>query len=541
MATVSPSRIPAQTQERISSPLQQLRGAIRRYIVLEAVAVFLILLSLWYWVGLGLDYGTFKLTGFDYVQLIPHWFRWAVLVGIVAVVAILVTLNLVRLARTFRNEALALVLERRFPKLLGDRLITAVELADLDDAEAHGYSRAMILKTVDEVSRDVDQISIREVFNWGRIKWLYGLLVVLSVVLFFGSMAGDFIAHRSANPVHFAHRQWDRSSIWFERNILIWDTLWPRRAYLELVDFPASGELRIGRDAPSPRIRARALKWVTADRSATDGWRALTWADLTPKLLGGRAAPALPAALLVPPSMANSAPAATDPYWTLDRVEMLLDTAEVRERLLKSGMSEPDYTALRDTFEALNATADDPAMSRTMRRLIIPRDVTLYYWGQKSDNNMPLTRQQDANEYTAVVTDLKESVKFYVKGEDFVTSNRTITLVPPPMLTRLERDEYVPAYHYHRPPAGKAEDLKGLKQKRAGLGTSLTGSTSRIEIESGSDMTLRGEVDKDLTEVRIRYRTQKADDKPAPPGGWRAGGRRRAGRDPGGQSGRALV
>ena len=88
--------------------------------------------------------------------------------------------------------------------------------------------------------------------------------------------------------------------------------------------------------------------------------------------------------------------------------------------------------SLRDTFDALNVTADDPAMSRKLRRLIIPREVTIFYWGQKIDNNMPLTRQQDANEYTAVVTDLKESVKFYVKGEDFITSpNRTITLVPP--------------------------------------------------------------------------------------------------------------
>ena len=64
-----------------------------------------------------------------------------------------------------------------------------------------------------------------------------------------------------------------------------------------------------------------------------------------------------------------------------------------------------------------------------MRRLIVPRDVTIYYWGQKIDNTMPLTRQQDGNEFTAVLSDLKESVKFYVKGEDFVTHpNRTITL-----------------------------------------------------------------------------------------------------------------
>src|SRR5260370_9817914 len=103
-------------------------------------------------------------------------------------------------------------------------------------------------------------------------------------------------------------------------------------------------------------------------------------------------------------------------------------------------------------------------MSRTFRKLKIPDEVKIYYWGEKIDNMMPMNRQQDANEFHSVLTDLKESVKFYVKGEDYFTfPDRTITLVPPPMLTRLERDEYVPAYHYHRPPSdGKPEDLKGL-------------------------------------------------------------------------------
>ncbi len=42
---------------------------------------------------------------------------------------------------------------------------------------------------------------------------------------------------------------------------------------------------------------------------------------------------------------------------------------------------------------------------------------------------------------------------------------------------------------------------------RASQPTSLTGSTSRVDIPSGGDIVFRGEVDKELSEVRIRYRT----------------------------------
>src|SRR5579859_1340865 len=168
MASAALSRIPEQTQTRIHSPLHKLRGAIRRYIVLEAVAAFFLFVSLWFWIGFAIDFGAFKLLGVDYVQFMPQWFRWSVLTVCVLLLAVLLTYKLVRLAREFRPTSLALVLERRFPKLLRDRLITAVELTDLDDAERCGYSRAMILQTVDEVSKLVDQIPIREVFNWRR-------------------------------------------------------------------------------------------------------------------------------------------------------------------------------------------------------------------------------------------------------------------------------------------------------------------------------------------------------------------------------------
>jgi hypothetical protein len=175
-----------------------------------------------------------------------------------------------------------LVLERRFPELLRDQLITAVELTDLDRAEAYGYSRQMIVATVREVSARVDQIPIRDVFNWERLRRRIVWSLALSLGLLLVTAAVYFAWTRRLALRDFGYRFGDVATIWYERNILLRDVLWPRRAMLQLVDFPASGEMRVGRDAPSPRLRVRALKWVIADRSADEGWRALRWSDLTP-------------------------------------------------------------------------------------------------------------------------------------------------------------------------------------------------------------------------------------------------------------------
>ncbi|MFL5342228.1 MAG: hypothetical protein ACJ8F7_18940 [Gemmataceae bacterium] len=513
-AAPAPTRVSPQDREKIYSPLHSLRGTIRRYVVLEALGTLVVFLSLWFWLGLGFDYFTFRLTGIDFVQVLPKWFRAFVLIVIVAAFAVLMVFKLKRLLAQFRPEALALLLERRFPRVLGDRLITAVELSsDLDDAERNGYSRAMILDTVRQVTAKVDSVPVSQVFNWHRLRlrWLFALFTTLG--LFLLVLAGDQAVHRQLDPVAFGHRLYDVSSIWFERNILLERTLWPRRAYLELVDFPETGELRIGRDSPSPRLKVRALKWVYADRAAPDGWRALTWADLSPQLLGGKPVPTLPTTLLAAPGAIEIL--AEDPYWTLDRVEAQVGSPEVQKRLLASGMPEQNYAALRDVMEDLDRAAADSRNSRRLRKLDIPSDVVVHYWGKKTRNEMPLTRQQENNEYAGVLTDLKESVKFYVTGADYFTyPDRLITLVPPPMLTQLLRDEYVPAYIYHRPPSdGTADLLKGQRQERLAVPTSLTGGTSRVEIPSGGDLVFHGEVDKELAEVRIRFRTaaQKAD------------------------------
>src|SRR5580765_5077445 len=139
MATVLPITIaPA---ERIRHPLERLRGTIRRYVTIEGVLSIAIFAALWFWIGLALDYGSFKLAAYDWVQELPRWFRGLILATLSGALTLLVVGKVVRrLLVDFHPASLALVLEQHFPDVLGDRLITAVELADVDRAVRRGSS-----------------------------------------------------------------------------------------------------------------------------------------------------------------------------------------------------------------------------------------------------------------------------------------------------------------------------------------------------------------------------------------------------------------
>ena len=81
MATITPparTRNLSESNQRVRSPLTRLRGYIRGYVSLEGALLLVLLLALWFWISLAIDYGAFKLFAFDWVQ---EW-HWAVrLVG----------------------------------------------------------------------------------------------------------------------------------------------------------------------------------------------------------------------------------------------------------------------------------------------------------------------------------------------------------------------------------------------------------------------------------------------------------------------------
>ena len=94
MATVETTRTDlkrAEYQRRVTHPLQSLRGYIRSYVSIEGLAVLCIYLALWFWIGLALDFGVFKVFKVDWVQVLPFGFRASVfgllVLGLLLVVA----------------------------------------------------------------------------------------------------------------------------------------------------------------------------------------------------------------------------------------------------------------------------------------------------------------------------------------------------------------------------------------------------------------------------------------------------------------------
>jgi hypothetical protein len=488
VTTVKPSFDREESQRRARHPLQRLRSYIRTYVTAEGLAILGVYVALWFWIGLLLDFGFFKAFGVDWVQITPWELRAVVLAGLLLGLAALVTFKvLVRLLREFRDDSLALLLERRFPVLLGDRLITAVEMADPRLAKRYGYSQPMIDQTVRDAAERVDQLNPAEVFNWRRLRH-YGMCLALITVgnsIFLGAIY--CLATRTRVTDYLGGFQ-NVASIWFERNILLANTIWPRKAYLELVNFPPSGDLRVGRNASPPALHVRALKWVIADGAAPEGWRALRWTDLSPQLLG------MDTASIPLPSAWRQA--------GVDQIEAQLEKGEAGAALDADGAQ-----ALRGILDRLEEKAASFAMARRLRKLVIPNQVVVYYRGDTVRSEQTLKKQAD-NEYSGVLSDLKESVRFTANGEDYYTPYKKITLVPPPGLIELICDEERPAYLSQRPLAGaKAADLKGQKQFVKDLPVSLASSASIIDVAAGTNVVLHGRTDKRLREadgIRMR-------------------------------------
>jgi hypothetical protein len=269
----------------------------------------------------------------------------------------------------------------------------------------------------------------------------------------------------------------------------------------------------------------------------------MTWADM--QKITGTAPPALPLqpvrdaryAVDYGPFLYSAAPVATftapslpgdiksvpdDPAkWPVDRVEQVfLQSDEIRSMLIEK--SEPELAAIQSAIDGLEAKVAEASMSRKVRKLTIPSEVELFYWGAKTRVDMKLKGEAN-NEFSGTLSDLKESVKFYARGENYDTPTKQITLVPPPMFTELKRDELHPAYLYHKAPFAQANELpvdqqpygadpmklKGLKHVLRDQAISLTGDRSRFDIPMGAEFVIHGTVDKKLQAAEIRPKAGK--------------------------------
>lgn len=511
---------------KITSPLARLRGIIRRYIVIESLLAVGIFAAVWFWTALLLDFGTFKLLTFDWVTDAPKAMRTVALVlAGVTLAAIVVTKMLLRISRDFSQSSLALILEKRFPDILGDRLITAVQLADFDKARSYGYSTQMIEKTIDDVRDKMANVPVESVFNWKRLR-KQGVALALGTVGFVLLSGGAVCAVTGSSPATFVRDFTEVSTLLAERDILLMNSPWPRRAYMELIDFPQD-ELRIVR-GQDITLRVAAYKWVIADSKSPVGWRPLNWADLN-AILPGQTVPALPVQLtkdtgLTMPFDLVGSPAEPE-RWAVDRVEQIfLNNEKITASLDEA--STPKVAELRQTIEKLTAVVAEPSMARRVRQLKIPTDVKITGWGLTTSlekgmgsepNNVFVVGLKSGPKVKDNPKDITESMRFYTIGENFTTPTKNITLVPPPKLQELYRDEYQPAYLYHRAPFVEEKDLekeqkpylsdpkllKGLKQLVKDQPISLTGDRSRFDIPAGTDFVIRGKSDKELVEVKL--------------------------------------
>jgi len=457
----------------IEQPLRRLRQAIRIYVFAEGLARVLFYLGLWFWLGLLADYGVFELFAVDWVQELPRSVRGVILSALTLGLLVLIAMTwLWRLLGGIREQALAIILERRFPALLGDRVITSVELGNAP--ESLGYSRPMLDRTMAEAAERIERVRLRDVFDWQRLRRLAIRALVWTVGLYLLVGAAYCIRHR-VGLFSFARRFENVMLIWMERNILLRNTIWPRKAHLELLNeqFRTTDEMRVGRDAPPPTLRVRAWKWVIADGNrsrAPEGWRALLFNDLD--RLGERVD-----GELVPLAWRE---------WPMDRIEMELESGSARA-----------HEELGRLLARLHDLAASPSGSRVVRELEIPQEVTVNYTGASSRSEQTLQKQV-GNEYSGLA-DVKETVRFTVRGKNYYTPPKWIRVVPPPSIVDLKIEEAQPAYLHHHPPRdGSAADLRGLKQVFPARPITLTGDTSRIDVPAGTDLVLTCKVDKEL-------------------------------------------
>ena len=120
------------------------------------------------------------------------------------------------LSATMSDDALALQVEAG-NKQLGQAMISALQLARLDDVESRGMSPVLVKQTVLSGARAAERVHFASVLD-GKEFRLNTVLLALGVLALGGLAAGV-----AAN---------DSLGIWFNRNILLGDKTWPQDTYL---------------------------------------------------------------------------------------------------------------------------------------------------------------------------------------------------------------------------------------------------------------------------------------------------------------------
>jgi hypothetical protein len=200
------------TQNAVPPALRRLLDAVRTrlraYVWVEGLAIVVVLLGAAFWLGLALDWSFEPSSNIRLVALI--------VVGGAALWACYRYL-LRRAFAPISDSSLALLLERRFPKL-SDHVLTAVDIGS-DPVRSKTYNPDLVAQTQHAAVRAIADVRPDQIFNRGPLLRASGVAIgfVASIIL-------------------FAVLSRDAFGFWLER-IGLSEELWPRRVSLQVVGF----------------------------------------------------------------------------------------------------------------------------------------------------------------------------------------------------------------------------------------------------------------------------------------------------------------
>ena len=194
-------------------------------------------LAAWFWVD-GLGRVLWIAIAVFAIDLAIDWFfrldvsqRGLMLVIMAAVIGLAIYRRLVRpLSYQISDDALALQVEAK-NKLLGQGMISALQLARMENHAARGMSPAMVRQTVLSGSQAAAGVDFRSVLDQKEFRTNAAILAVAVLLLLAGA-----VGVAQSQPL----------GIWFNRNLLLGDKVWPQKTYL-VVERAVDGRVKFPR------------------------------------------------------------------------------------------------------------------------------------------------------------------------------------------------------------------------------------------------------------------------------------------------------
>lgn len=396
---------PNQAQGGIRGLLERIRAQLRRYLLLECLALALALLVGWVAISAMFDHGLFRFLGLDLALDAPPfvrtWQKWVVL-------ALAAWLIVPRLALAFRPKPdadLALVLEKQRPGVFGETLITTLELADPAKVRSSGYSEDLVRAAGRQADEAAARLDPSTLLTWGRLRGKLVWAGVALAALYPALVAWTSVERKYGRPTQstalsLAGETFDTLGFWWERTVAGADVAWPRSAFARITGFPAEGTRRVGKAAPHT-VQIRSYRFVTAEPFSVrdlhhieewlvsaglpgkaervallrlggtreNGWRPITWPDAL-RLTGD---PAAPGAIDLPARAPWVDPLGDAPL-LLDDLLALADSALASDA--RQGDTEI-ARRIKKVAETLEEKSAAHALSRRVRVLAAPEKVTL--------------------------------------------------------------------------------------------------------------------------------------------------------------------